>query len=119
MSLSLLQGYSSAEEEEAAELDQIHYSHSSDDDDNVGVKNHSTDPKRYDSSVFDFPHPSRPPEFLNHAVEEQTSASDLDHQQGRRGGRRDFKEKKDMPAGAMVEAKAQLVGIHERVRSDI
>ncbi|XWS63161.1 hypothetical protein CRYUN_Cryun06bG0072400 [Craigia yunnanensis] len=133
MSLSLLQGYSSAEEEEAAEHDQIHYGDSSDDD--IGVKNHSAAPKRYDSSVFDFPDPSHksalpsafdafsqisgPPEFLNHAVDEQTSASDLDHQQGRRRGRRDFKDKKDMPSGAVVESKAQLVGIHERVRSDM
>ena len=60
MSLSLLQGYSSAEEE-AAEHDQIHYRDSSDDDEDgdVGVKNHSAAPKRYDSSVFNFPDPSR------------------------------------------------------------
>ncbi|XVE93114.1 hypothetical protein REPUB_Repub01dG0162400 [Reevesia pubescens] len=141
MSLSLLQGYSSAEEEEeaaAAENDQIHLRDCSDDDedDDVRSKNHSAAPRRYGSSVFDFPDLSRksalpsaidafsqvsgPPEFLNHAVEELTSATDLDNQQGRRGGRRrDFKEKKDMPSGAVVEAKAQLVGIHERVRSDI
>ncbi|XVE49569.1 hypothetical protein DITRI_Ditri01bG0092200 [Diplodiscus trichospermus] len=138
MSLSLLQGYSSAEDEEAAGHEQIHYGDSSDDDDendDIGVKNQSAAPKRYDSSVFDFPDPSLksalpsafdafsqisgPPEFLNHAVEEQTSASDVDHRQGRRGGRRDFKDKKDMPSGAVVEAKPQLVGIHERVRSDI
>ncbi|XWS54490.1 hypothetical protein CRYUN_Cryun10bG0094100 [Craigia yunnanensis] len=101
MSLSLLQGYSSAEEEEAAaEHEQIHYRDSSSDDEDgdVGVKNHSAAPKRYDSSVFNFPDPSPPPEFLNHVVEEQISARDLDHQQGRRGGRRDFKDKKDMPA---------------------
>ncbi|WRX14502.1 hypothetical protein QQP08_006989 [Theobroma cacao] len=140
MSLSLLQGYSSGEEEEeeeeaaAAEHDQIHYRASADDDDDQ-CKNHSAAPKRYDSSVFDFPDPSHrsvlpsafdafsqisgPPEFLNHAVEEQASERDSDHQQGRRGGRRGFKDKKDMPAGAVVEAKPQLVGIHERVRSDI
>ena len=61
MSLSLLQGYSSAEEEEAAEHDQIHYGDSSDDDEDgdIGVKNHFAAPKRYDSSVFDFPDPSR------------------------------------------------------------
>ncbi|XVF44747.1 hypothetical protein PTKIN_Ptkin02bG0148900 [Pterospermum kingtungense] len=135
MSLSLLQGYSSQEDEEVPQLHHTHYRDSSDadddDGDDIGFKNNSTAPKRYDSSVFDFPDPSRksalpsafdafsqvsgPPEFLNHAVEEQTSVSDLD----RRGGRRDLKDKKDMPSGAVVEAKAQLVGIHERVRSDI
>ncbi|KAK8617547.1 hypothetical protein V6N13_080457 [Hibiscus sabdariffa] len=140
MSLSLLQGYSSAEDEELAEPDRIHYADSSDEDggedaDVVGGKTHSAAPKRYDSSVFDFPDPSRksalpsafdafsqvsgPPEFLNHAVEEPGSASDSAQQQGRRGRRRDFKDKKDMPSGAVVEAKPQLVGIHERVRSDI
>lgn len=63
MSLSLLQGYSSAEDEEPAEPDHIHYGGSSDDDDDGGagggIKNHSVAPKRYDSSVFDFPDPSR------------------------------------------------------------
>ncbi|MBA0815043.1 hypothetical protein Gohar_020819 [Gossypium harknessii] len=62
---------------------------------------------------------SGPPEFLNHAVEEPISAGDAAQQQGRRSDRKDFKDKKDMPSGAVVEAKAQLVGIHERVRSDI
>ncbi|KAG8500423.1 hypothetical protein CXB51_004356 [Gossypium anomalum] len=139
MSLSLLQGYSSAEDEEPAEPDHIHYGDSSDDDDDYGggggIKNHSAAPKRYDSSVFDFPDPSRksdlpsafdafsqvsgPPEFLNHAVEEPISAGDAAQQQGRRSDRKDFKDKKDKPSGAVVEAKAQLVGIHERVRSDI
>ncbi|OMO98700.1 hypothetical protein CCACVL1_04102 [Corchorus capsularis] len=170
MSLSLLQSYSSAEEEEeeaAAQHGQIHYRGSSDDEDDgdVHVKNHSAPPKRYDSSVFDFPDPSHksalpsafdafsqcsfkflsssssfvcycsgidlillsrwfleisgPPEFLTHAVVQVTETRDLDPQQGRRGGQRDFKDKKAKPAGAVVEAKAQLVGIHERVRSDI
>ncbi|KAE8660977.1 Endoplasmic reticulum vesicle transporter protein [Hibiscus syriacus] len=105
------------------------------DGDGIGGKTHSAAPKRYDSSVFDFPDPSRksalpsafdafsqvsgPPEFLNHAVEEPGSVSDSTQQQGRRGGRKDFKDKKDMPSGAVVETKPQLVGIHDRVRSDI
>lgn len=59
MSLSLLQGYSSAEDEEAPDLDHTHYRDSSDEDDDIGVKNNSSAPKRYDSSVFDFPDPSR------------------------------------------------------------
>ncbi|XWS63162.1 hypothetical protein CRYUN_Cryun06bG0072500 [Craigia yunnanensis] len=56
---------------------------------------------------------------IKHTAVDQTSANDLDHQQGRRGGRRDFNDMKDMHSGAVVEAKAQLVGIHERVRSDM
>ncbi|KAE8692703.1 Endoplasmic reticulum vesicle transporter protein [Hibiscus syriacus] len=187
MSLSLLQGYSSAEDEEPAEPDRIRYGDSSEEDageegDGIGGNTHSAAPKRYDSSVFDFPDPTRksalpsafdafskisgPPEFLNHAVEEPGSVSDSAQQQGRHRGRREFKDKKDMPSvparnnvdgfiywfkpcpslpvkalwplaghlssiysmvtlmlfdirGAVVEAKPQLVGIHDRVRSDI
>ncbi|GLT90570.1 hypothetical protein SLE2022_084960 [Rubroshorea leprosula] len=135
MSLSLLQGYSSAEEEEEeteVEDNQVHHQHSSDDDEEVEP---SAAVKRYDSSVFQFSNPSHhnnnsglpsafeafsqiagPPEFLNNSVEEQPSRP-VDG--GRQGGRRDPPNKKDLPAGAVVEAKAQLVGIHERVRSDI
>ncbi|GFP87071.1 hypothetical protein PHJA_000850900 [Phtheirospermum japonicum] len=58
-----------------------------------------------------------PPQFLNNSVQED--APKEDEQRWRRGGRRYRKEKKDIPSGAVVESKAQLVGIHERVRSDI
>lgn len=42
---------------------------------------------------------SGPPEFLNHAIEEPSSAGDAAQQQGRRSDRKDFKDKKDMPSG--------------------
>uniref|UniRef100_A0A803Q901 Uncharacterized protein n=1 Tax=Cannabis sativa TaxID=3483 RepID=A0A803Q901_CANSA len=61
-----------------------------------------------------------PPQFLNNSVEEFGVAKEVDHQQYvRHGRRRNRRDKKDLPAGVVVEAKPQLVGIHERVRSDI
>ncbi|KAF3435009.1 hypothetical protein FNV43_RR22096 [Rhamnella rubrinervis] len=66
-----------------------------------------------------FFHSKRPPEFLNNCVQEYAFPRDVDQQHGRHGSRRKRKDKKDLPTGAVVEAKAQLVGIHERVRSDI
>lgn len=42
---------------------------------------------------------SGPPQFLNNSVEEYNPAKEADQQQGRRGGRRHRKEKKDLPAG--------------------
>ncbi|KAA8545599.1 hypothetical protein F0562_020383 [Nyssa sinensis] len=135
MSLALIQGYSSAEEE--ADVDQLQFRNSSDeeDDDDDVSENRSIGNK----PLFDLPNPSSsaggsllpsafdafsevsgPPEFLNNSVEEPASAAgDVDGQRWRHGGRRNRKEKKDLPAGAVMEAKAQLVGIHERVRSDI
>jgi len=133
MSLSLLQGYSSAEEEEQVQEPEhahLQYPNSSDDDDDdasaVSVR---------DKSFVDLPPPSsgsglpsaldvfseisEPPAFLNNSVEEYGVKRDVDQTQGRHGGRRNRREKKDLPAGALVEAKAHLVGIHERVRSDI
>lgn len=60
-----------------------------------------------------------PPEFLNNcaAAPEETreALGVLDRKATNRSGR----DKKDLPAGAVVEAKAQLVGIRERVRNDI
>ncbi|KAK4271245.1 hypothetical protein QN277_019966 [Acacia crassicarpa] len=141
MSLSLLQGYSSAEEEEKETVGNgTNYQNTSDDDSHDGdsdggeasVADH---PSLRDRSMFDLPQPSvapglpsafdafsevsGPPQFLNNSVEEYNPAKEVDQQQGRHGGRRRRKEKKDLPAGAVVEAKPQLVGIHERVRSDI
>ncbi|KAF4375876.1 uncharacterized protein LOC115725034 [Cannabis sativa] len=88
-----------------------------------------------DRSLFDLPQPSvsglpsafdafsevaGPPQFLNNSVEEFGVAKEVDHQQYvRHGRRRNRRDKKDLPAGVVVEAKPQLVGIHERVRSDI
>ncbi|CAB4320094.1 unnamed protein product [Prunus armeniaca] len=134
MSLAFLQGYSSAEEEEEAQNHRLHYQNSnSSDDDEDGDQSHK--PK----SVFDFPKPPSssiasglpsasdvfseicgPPDFLNNCVQEDDSTRDDGPQKGRHGARNAKlrKDKKDLPAGAVVESKAQLVGIHERVRSD-
>ncbi|XP_059447664.1 uncharacterized protein LOC132179056 [Corylus avellana] len=134
MSLSLLQGYSSAEEEEQVQEPEhahLQYPNSSDDDDDDDAYAVSVN----DKSFVDLPPPSsgsglpsaldvfseisEPPAFLNNSVEEYGVKRDVDQPQGRHGGRRNRKDKKDLPAGAVVEAKAHLVGIHERVRSDI
>ncbi|KAJ0077980.1 hypothetical protein Patl1_37012 [Pistacia atlantica] len=131
MSLALIQDYSSAEEVEEEEEDyqqQSNYQNSSDEqDDAVPVPNSSN----HYNPIFDLPKPSDasglpsafdvfsqisgPPQFLNNSVEEKASSKDVDYEQSRRRGRR----KQDLPAGVVMEAKAQLVGIHERVRSDI
>ncbi|XP_010269222.1 PREDICTED: uncharacterized protein LOC104605955 [Nelumbo nucifera] len=126
MSLALLQGYSSAEEEEEEPLlDE----NSSDDD----IEDIISSRSRVEKSLFDLPKPSGksllpsafeafseisgPPEFLNNSVSEHASVDDIDKTR-RRGGRKYHREKKDLPAGVVMEAKAQLVGIHDRVRSD-
>ncbi|KAL7001910.1 hypothetical protein U1Q18_003057 [Sarracenia purpurea var. burkii] len=134
MSLALIQSYSSAEDEDEHEEgnDNLLLQNSSDEEANGNVSDYETKP------LFNLPKPSShggsllpsafdafaevsgPPGFLNNCVEEPASASgDVDGQRWRHGRRRNRKEKKDLPAGAVVEAKAQLVGIHERVRSDI
>ncbi|KAK2663523.1 hypothetical protein Ddye_002097 [Dipteronia dyeriana] len=127
MSLTLIQNYSSADDEEE-EQEELHYHNSSDDHDDASAAAGS-----YNSSVFHISKPSSasglpsafdvfsevsgPPQFLNNCVEEKdSSAIDVTYQRGRRRNR---KEKQDLPTGAVVEAKPQLVGIHERVRSDI
>ncbi|GMH02995.1 hypothetical protein Nepgr_004834 [Nepenthes gracilis] len=125
MSLALLQGYSSAEEGVEAE---IRYESSSDDSDNgddVSRMRSTYNPilsapkssrgSALPSAFEAFSEISRPPEFLNNSVEERSSVRESFMHRGRRKSR----DKKDIPAGAVVEAKAQLVGIHERVRSDI
>ncbi|KAG5029096.1 hypothetical protein GmHk_05G013491 [Glycine max] len=140
MSLSLIQGYSSAEDEDQP---QPHDSDLEDSDDEAAAAaswtaaaNH---PSLGDRSIFDHvPNPpsasglpsafdafseiAEPPQFLNNSVEEYNnnpSSRDADEQQGKHANRRRRKDKKDLPTGAVVEAKPQLVGIHERVRSDI
>ncbi|KAK9174882.1 hypothetical protein WN944_026886 [Citrus x changshan-huyou] len=126
MSLSLIQDYSSAGEEKEEEDDeQIHYQSSSDDEANASAAAKRT--VRYDlprnsvdsglPSAFDvFSQISGPPRFLNNSLEVKASSIDVDSQQSRRRNR---KNKKELPAGAVMEAKAQLVGIHDRVRSDM
>ncbi|KAK3007387.1 hypothetical protein RJ639_017464 [Escallonia herrerae] len=162
MSLSLLQGYSSAEDDQQEPELRLISSDEDDDDSEVNDdvletsligKNPSFEPPKPSSSsllpsAFDafsevnpsqfrvFPpnHPAHmtnlalilqllkiagPPEFLNNCVEGPASAAvDEGGQRWRHGRRRNRKEKKHLPAGAIMEAKAQLVGIHERVRSD-
>ncbi|WCJ42008.1 hypothetical protein M5689_022840 [Euphorbia peplus] len=136
MSLSLIQGYSSAEEEAGAAAGD--YIFSSDDDGVDGssaasaaatgrllsYKSVSDQPAAATGSsslpsAFDaFSEISGPPQFLNNSVEEQSNRVDVQQQYGRHGRWRK-KEKKDLPSGVVVEAKAQIVGIRERVRSDI
>ncbi|XP_004504782.1 uncharacterized protein [Cicer arietinum] len=133
MSLSLIQGYSSGEDE--PQQPHIHDSDTEEEDDADTAEPSSTShPSLGDRSIFDHlpPPPSAsglpsafdafseipgPPQFLNNSVVEYNPAKDADQRGG--GSRRHRKEKKDLPTGAVVEAKAQLVGIHERVRSDI
>ncbi|CAA7034857.1 unnamed protein product [Microthlaspi erraticum] len=127
MSLTLLQGYSSAEEDDAEERTIGDYENSDEDGDH-GVQRYGS------SSVFDFTasHSAKdsglpsandvfsqisgPPEFLNNHTEadEEASARDAEH-----ADRISRKRKKVKPKGVVMEAKPQLVGIHERVRSDI
>ncbi|CAN6821685.1 unnamed protein product [Brassica oleracea] len=126
MSLTLLQGYSSAEEEDAEERD---YENSDEEDENHGVERYGSS-----SSVFDFSasHSAKdsglpsandvfsqisgPPEFLNNRTEADEEATARDAEHAKRLTR---KKKKAKPKGVVMEAKPQLVGIHERVRNDI
>ncbi|KAL3635312.1 hypothetical protein CASFOL_019859 [Castilleja foliolosa] len=131
MSLVLLQGYSSAEEEEEnddnhPELLRDEVSTDEEGNDTVLETRRSykplSDPNPLSSSslpsAFEvFSEVTGPPQFLNNSVQEDAPKEDA--QQWRRGGKRYRKEKKDIPSGAVVESKAQLVGIHERVRSDV
>ncbi|KAK4377189.1 hypothetical protein RND71_003485 [Anisodus tanguticus] len=121
MSLSLIQGYSSAEEEEQEQ--EPHYDNSDDDENDDFPQNRYKplfDPNPSSSSSLPsaldaFSEISGPPEFLNNSVEEDGKEVD-----GQRHGLRKYRRNKnDLPAGSVVESKAQLVGIHERVRSDV
>ncbi|XP_023751135.1 uncharacterized protein LOC111899525 [Lactuca sativa] len=134
MSLSLLQGYSSPEEEE----DEQRYLNSSDDDEederrNQDISGDRTNSNNFKKALFDPPNPSAssslpsalvafseisgPPQFLNNTVGD-SAEKDTDVQLWRHGRRRNRRDKNDMPEGAVMQAKAQLVGIHERVSSD-
>ncbi|KAI7757206.1 hypothetical protein M8C21_023714 [Ambrosia artemisiifolia] len=139
MSLSLLEGYSSPEEEEQQ---QTYLSSENEDDEddldtpNDDVSGNPTTGNDFKKPLFDPPNPSasssslpsafdafseisRPPQFLNNSVGESASADkDNDGQLWRHGHRRNRRDKNDMPAGAVVQAKAQLVGIRDRVSSD-
>ncbi|XP_071688919.1 uncharacterized protein [Rutidosis leptorrhynchoides] len=142
MSLSLIQGYSSEEGEEEQKED---YFTSSDDDDEVNhqhrrnddVSDDRTTSNKFRTSLSDPPNPSDssssllpsaflafseisgPPQFLNNSVGGLVSAEkDNDEPIWRHGRRRNRRDKNDVPEGAVMQAKAQLVGIRERVSSD-
>ncbi|KAG9451540.1 hypothetical protein H6P81_011505 [Aristolochia fimbriata] len=131
MSLSLLQGYSSAEENVEEDMFSDDSSLLSDGDgEGYGARIRSKGEK----SVFDLGNPTSnsslpsafdafsevagPPAFLNNFVDERSSVKEVE-QKGRYGGRKNKKEKKDLPAGAVVESKPQLVAIRDRVRTDV
>lgn len=127
MSLSLLQGYSSAEEE--AEKVRFSDEDFSEDDDEIAANRSESEnpfsnlPKSSSNSLLPsaldvFSEIAGPPEFLNNAIVEQATPADMDRR-GRHGGRKGRRDAKDLPAGVVVEAKAHLVGIRERVRSDV
>lgn len=131
MSLSLLQSYSSEEEEVldgAIDSGQESDDQSSSGDEDASRLSHNrykplSDPNPSSSSLLPsaaaaFSEVSGPPEFLNNSVVE--AAKEVEGQRWRPGRRKDRKAaQKGLPAGAVVEAKALLVGIHERVRSDV
>ncbi|KAI4367477.1 hypothetical protein MLD38_023211 [Melastoma candidum] len=130
MSLALLQDYSSADEEdvEPTAFHDLRDSDSDDFEDGDHPHRRSCRPPNSSSLVDDLKPPSSsdlpsafdafsqvagPPDFLNNSVQEQPSVNDIQR------GKRRQRDKKDLPAGAVLESKPNLVGIHERVRSDI
>jgi len=125
MSLALVQGYSS-EEEEVSQIDS--------DDEIVENENQNESPTQKPSmplqstkgsllpSAFDaFSEVTGPPEFLNNSASEliPTRPSEKRNSFGGWQAAKDPRIKKEPRAGIVLEAKAQLVGIHERVRSDV
>ncbi|KZV22758.1 hypothetical protein F511_05390 [Dorcoceras hygrometricum] len=128
MSLALLQSYSSAEEDEIVNEEHLSQDQiSSEDDSNEAVCKARSykplfDPNPQSSSSLPsaldaFSEIAGPPQFLNNSVEEDPHKVVV--QQLRHGNRKNHKDKKHLPSGAVVESKAQLVGIRERVRSDV
>ncbi|KAJ0975077.1 hypothetical protein J5N97_017042 [Dioscorea zingiberensis] len=120
MSLALLQGYSSAEEED---VDRISSSSIEDQGDVDGIS--GSVPSKYSAPAQAAPNPllpsavdafaevAGPPDFLNNcfgSVEEK----EVDRRERSRP-----REKKGPLVSAVLEAKAQLVGIRDHVRSDV
>ncbi|KAK8921488.1 hypothetical protein KSP39_PZI020335 [Platanthera zijinensis] len=135
MSLALLQGYSSAEEEQEERLSSSFSADDEDDEDDnhcasalqrnpsTGGNTASSDllgPASNSSlpSVFAaFAEVVGPPEFLNNSVvdgDRQVVERDI----GRRVRGQPRREKRELPPGAVIESKSQLVGIRDRVRAD-
>ncbi|KAJ6342764.1 hypothetical protein OIU78_010646 [Salix suchowensis] len=138
MSLSLIQGYSSAEEEaeEAAATDEEEedYQKLSEEEGHSSSRvkisykapSNGSSSSLLPSAVDAFSQISGPPQFLSHFVEEYGVGADYNppkqrrHQKIWRNNNNPRKDKKkDLPSRAVVEAKPLLVGIQERVRSDI
>ncbi|XP_076959660.1 uncharacterized protein LOC143635803 [Bidens hawaiensis] len=136
MSLSLIQGYSSSEEEEEDNKEQQPYLTSDEDEyEDPDSRERRTTGNDFKTPLYHPPNPSassslpsaldafseisRPPQFLNNSVGESASAvKDNDGQLWRHGHRRNCRDKNEIPEGAVVQAKAQLVGIRDRVSSD-
>ncbi|KAK9677609.1 hypothetical protein RND81_11G155500 [Saponaria officinalis] len=136
MSLSLIQGYSSAEDDEQnheeTHLNNNYHNFSDEENDDDSDKNDAVSrfPTTYipvvppqsslgsalPSALDVFSEVSGPPQFLNNCVEDPNLGRDVVAHHRRRNRNRD---KRDLPSGVVMEAKAQLVGIHERVRSDV
>ncbi|KAL5703944.1 hypothetical protein ACHQM5_022434 [Ranunculus cassubicifolius] len=123
MSLSLIQSYSSTEEDDDVEQERLRVSESESDNEINNNNSEEYSPHNQSKffkstgstgsllpSAFDvFSEVAGPPEFLNNCVAEHVLAEDPIEHTSRRGPR---------AAGIVVEAKAQLVGIRERARSD-
>ncbi|KAL6211347.1 hypothetical protein ACLB2K_016574 [Fragaria x ananassa] len=128
MSLALVQGYSSSEDEEQEPQHGLHYHNSSSSEDDgdeskPAASSSILEPSRPTSSNASalpsasdvFSEISGPPAFLNNCVQEYAPQ----HVRHASRHNKHRKDKKHLPAGAVVESKANLVGIHERVRSDL
>ncbi|XP_020575735.1 uncharacterized protein LOC110021540 [Phalaenopsis equestris] len=135
MSLALIQGYSSAEEEQEDRLSSGTRSSNEDDvDDELQASRGNPSTTDKNSYYFDLQKPSSnstlpsafaafaevlgPPEFLNSSVVEGDKG-DGEKDGGRRGKGSGRREKRELPPGAVMVSKPQLVGIRDRVRSDI
>ncbi|XP_020090605.1 chromatin modification-related protein EAF7 [Ananas comosus] len=148
MSLELLQGYSSASEEGEGD-DRNPSSSLSDngdddeDEDDDGEEERGDEPLASRSnrsngakkSPSDAPKPSPdsavpsaleafaectgPPDFLNNCVAAPEETREALGVLDRRARDRSKRDKKDLPAGAVLEGKPQLVAIRDRVRSDV
>ncbi|KAI0495484.1 hypothetical protein KFK09_021785 [Dendrobium nobile] len=132
MSLALIQGYSSAEEEQEERLSSSSRSANDDDEDDelqafrrtpsASERDSSFNPSTpfsnssLPSAFAAFAEVVGPPEFLNNSVVEGDK-QDIERNGGRRGKGSGKKEKKELPP--VLESKPQLVGIRDRVRSDI
>lgn len=129
MSLALVQGYFSEEEE----APQGAVGTDSDDEFDENDKRNES-PKQKPAmplqsakgsllpSAFDaFSEVTGPPEFLNNSASEPipTRPSEKRNSFGGWQAAKDPRIKKEPRPGIVLEAKAQLVGIHERVRSDV